>query len=247
MVDAGVDTRPFLLDEHVPRVLASTLRSNGYCVERAAEQFGEGTVDEELLAWCGDDGPLPFTNDRKDFGSVDEQHAGVFVYVDQNWPRDRPGQVVAVIDEVLRQYPANTIGGRTVWMDDWIRVIRTSGRHRLARTSILPRSSGFPHRSSAVATTSVPPTRRDVRRVRPEAFQHPIPIDCRRVRSELLRDRSAIGPVLEPISVEQGSHSDAGAREGRPASQESLSRTPGNCWSRRSRTARGCASRNAAG
>ncbi|MEM4782257.1 MAG: hypothetical protein QXG03_11960 [Halalkalicoccus sp.] len=39
-----------LVDEHVPRVLSTTLESNGYRVERADEVFGEETVDEALLA-----------------------------------------------------------------------------------------------------------------------------------------------------------------------------------------------------
>lgn len=63
-------TGSFCTDEHVPSVLVTFLRSNGYRVETANDVFGEGTDDETLLAYCAEEGHLLITHDKKDFAGT---------------------------------------------------------------------------------------------------------------------------------------------------------------------------------
>lgn len=51
----------------MPSVFVTTLRSNGYDVVRANDVFDEGTEDRVLLAYCGEQGCILTTNDKKDF------------------------------------------------------------------------------------------------------------------------------------------------------------------------------------
>lgn len=76
---------PILVDEHVPRVVRTALVSSGYHTKQAAEQFGQETIDRELLEWCCDNDWVLLTNDKKDFNEIatGASHAGVFIYVDQ--------------------------------------------------------------------------------------------------------------------------------------------------------------------
>ena len=84
-------TVSFLVDEHVPRVFCTVLRSNGYEVVRARDVFGEGTDDEQLLAYCKRENHLLVTHDKKDFGTAgSDTHAGVVVYTDSDFLRDDP-------------------------------------------------------------------------------------------------------------------------------------------------------------
>lgn len=91
-----------LLDEHVPRLLETTLSSNGYETTRADERFGQRTDDEALLEWCHDTDHVFLTNDRTDFARLGQRisHSGIVIYVDQLWARDDPSEVVAVVDLV---------------------------------------------------------------------------------------------------------------------------------------------------
>ena len=60
-------TPSFFTDEHVPSVFSTTLRSSGYAVIRANDEFGEETNDRELLEYCVNKDHIYITNDKKDF------------------------------------------------------------------------------------------------------------------------------------------------------------------------------------
>jgi predicted nuclease of predicted toxin-antitoxin system len=111
-----------LTDEHVPRVFITTLRSNGYEVVEATTVFGEGTDDKRLLRYCGENGLLLVTHDKKDFaGGLGEQvdHAGIVVYTDANYLRDRPENAVRTLERVLAHYPPAELHDELVWLDQW--------------------------------------------------------------------------------------------------------------------------------
>jgi predicted nuclease of predicted toxin-antitoxin system len=113
-----------LTDEHVPRVFITTLRSNGYEVVEARSVFGRATEDEELLRYCGDDGHLLVTHDKKDFsGKLSEtvEHAGIVVYTDSNYLRDDPEGAVRTLERVLSHYPLAELSNELVWLDQWRR------------------------------------------------------------------------------------------------------------------------------
>jgi len=113
-----------LADEHVPSVFITTLRSNGYEVVEARDVFGEATDDEHLLRYCGEQGHLLVTNDKKDFtGHLAEtvEHAGIVVYTDANYLRDEPEGAVRTLERVLAQYPPDELHNEQVWLDQWRR------------------------------------------------------------------------------------------------------------------------------
>lgn len=112
----------FLTDEHVPRVFITTLRSNGHDVLRANDVFGEGTDDQRLLKYCGEEGRILVTNDKKDFaGSLSEttDHEGIVVYTDPNVLRDDPESAARAIERVLSHYPPAELANEVVWLDQW--------------------------------------------------------------------------------------------------------------------------------
>jgi predicted nuclease of predicted toxin-antitoxin system len=113
-----------LTDEHVPSVFVTTLRSNGYDVVTAREACGEATNDEQLLRYCGENGRLPITHDKKDFagGLADAvEHAGIVVYTDTNYLRNDPEGAVRTLDRILAHYPLKDLENELVWLDQWRR------------------------------------------------------------------------------------------------------------------------------
>lgn len=115
-------TASFLTDEHVPRVFISTLRSNGHAVVMARNALGDGTQDERLVRYCAEQGHVLVTHDKKDFGgrigdAVD--HAGIVVYTDPNYLRDRPEAAVRILERVLSHYPPAELANELVWLDHW--------------------------------------------------------------------------------------------------------------------------------
>lgn len=75
-------TLSFFTDEHVPSVFITTLRSSGYTVVRANDEFGEETNDQELLEYCANKDHIYITNDKKDFTrrfSEQVDHAGIII------------------------------------------------------------------------------------------------------------------------------------------------------------------------
>lgn len=112
----------FLTDEHVPRVFVTALRSNGYRVVRANEEFGQATDDEQLLRYCATQGHVLITNDKKDFGGrigTTVDHAGIVIYTDANYLRDEPEDAVRTLDRVLSYYPRHELANELVWLDQW--------------------------------------------------------------------------------------------------------------------------------
>jgi predicted nuclease of predicted toxin-antitoxin system len=110
-----------LLDEHVSRVFEGVLRERGYTVVQASDQFGEATVDRELLEWCGQNDYVLLTNNAKDFESLhrDIPHAGLFLYRDQRLPDREPEALARVVDEVIAQYGPNDVVDEVVSLDRW--------------------------------------------------------------------------------------------------------------------------------
>lgn len=112
----------FLADEHVPSVFITTLRSNGYRVVRAKDEFGEGTDDVEILRYCSKNGPLLLTHDRKDFsGHIHEDidHAGIVIYTDANYLHDDPEVAIGTVEQILSLYPREELENEVVWLDQW--------------------------------------------------------------------------------------------------------------------------------
>lgn len=112
----------FCVDEHVPSVFVTTLRSNGYEVVRALDELGEGTDDRRLLAYCAENDHVLVTHDKKDFGgdlgeSID--HAGVVIYTDPVPLRSEPARVVRALELVREQYSRRELVGERVWLDQW--------------------------------------------------------------------------------------------------------------------------------
>lgn len=115
-------TNSFLADEHVPRVFVSTLRSNDYTVKRARDVLGQGTPDAELLEYAGENDLVLITHDKKDFGGElgDKfEHAGLIIYTDPMFLRQRPANAVHTLERVFDHYPADELAGSRVWLDQW--------------------------------------------------------------------------------------------------------------------------------
>ena len=111
----------FVLDEHVGRVFEHVLRERGHEVEQASDRFGDGTTDVALLDWCAENSVVLVTNDAKDFEPLHQHtdHAGLFLYHDQNLPEDDPEGLARAVDEVVSQYGADGIENELVTLDDW--------------------------------------------------------------------------------------------------------------------------------
>lgn len=112
----------FLTDEHVPRVFVTTLRSTGHPVETANAVFGEATDDEQILGYCGAEGSVLITHDKKDFsGEVADaiDHAGIVIYTDANYLRDEPEAAVRTLESVLDHVTPIQFENQIVWLDEW--------------------------------------------------------------------------------------------------------------------------------
>ena len=115
-------TVTFLTDEHVPSVFVTTLRSNGYVVEKAIDACSEGTADEALLQYASDTGHLLITHDKKDFsGTLGSRvaHPGIVIYTDPVFLRDSPEAGVRVLDHIFELYPPEKLDGERLWLDQW--------------------------------------------------------------------------------------------------------------------------------
>lgn len=58
-------------DENVPTPVVEALRSNGYDVHRAQEEYGQGAPDRDILEACADEDRVILTNDN-DFAVLAE-------------------------------------------------------------------------------------------------------------------------------------------------------------------------------
>lgn len=108
----------FCADENVPHAFVTALESNGFTVVEAADQRGQETVDEELLAWCGSEGHVLVTNDR-DFVDLDAEidHAGLAIYTSLS---TTPGDFVRAVRRIDRQFAPETMTNVLVWIDQWL-------------------------------------------------------------------------------------------------------------------------------
>ena len=110
-----------LLDEHVGRIFERLLRERGYDAIQAKDQFGEHTNDAELVNYCADEGIALLTNNAKDFEALhrDHDHAGIFLYYDQELPDSDPEGLARTVDEVFNQYGTEGIESHIVDLDEW--------------------------------------------------------------------------------------------------------------------------------
>lgn len=113
-----MDRLPLFTDENVPRVFATTLRSSGFHVETAHEQYGENTLDPDLLAECAADELVLVTNDR-DFVEYAEQmdHAGIIIYTNQALS---PGVFVRGVTRIDRQFSPEEMQDNVEWLEQWL-------------------------------------------------------------------------------------------------------------------------------
>ncbi|MDR5673654.1 DUF5615 family PIN-like protein [Halalkaliarchaeum sp. AArc-GB] len=115
-------TVAFCVDEHVPSVFVTTLRSNGYDVVTAADAVAQGPSDRRLLEYCAEEGHVLVTHDKKDFaGAVGDaiEHSGIVIYTDTLFLRRTPGNAVRTLERVLDHYPPSELAGEQVWLDQW--------------------------------------------------------------------------------------------------------------------------------
>ena len=100
-------------DEHVPSAVVNALRSKGYDVRRAQDEYSQGDDDLELLENCAEDGRALLTNDRNFVTHADEvDHLGVIIYTDQ---KPSPREVLRAIMRVENAY-SNDLENRKVWL-----------------------------------------------------------------------------------------------------------------------------------
>lgn len=113
-----MDRLTFLADEHVPTVILTALRSNGYDIEPGREHLAEGAADLDLLETSTALDRVLLTNDR-DFVSLGKEadHWGIVIYVAQELS---PGLFVRGIRRVDRQFTPQTMRNNIEWLEDWL-------------------------------------------------------------------------------------------------------------------------------
>jgi len=103
-------------DEHVPSAVINALRSKGYDVLHAPEEYAQGDDDPKLLQNCADDERVLLTNDRDFVRLADEtEHSGVIIYTDQQRP---PREVLGAIIRIDDAYSGD-LENRTAWLEGW--------------------------------------------------------------------------------------------------------------------------------
>ena len=115
-------TTSFLVDEHVPSVFVTTLRSNGYPVVKATQVLGHAASDERILEYCAAEGHLLVTHDKKDFGGTVGQtidHPGIVIYTDPVSLRNDPEAAVRTLERVLEAYPPDELRNERIWLGQW--------------------------------------------------------------------------------------------------------------------------------
>ncbi|MFC7019233.1 MULTISPECIES: DUF5615 family PIN-like protein [Haloarcula] len=110
-----------LLDEHVGRVFERLLRERGHEVAQAKDRFGEYTSDKEPVSWCGESGTVLVTNNAKDFEPLHHEydHAGIFLYYEQNLPDTDPEGLARTVDEIFNQYGVEGVENQLVDLGEW--------------------------------------------------------------------------------------------------------------------------------
>jgi hypothetical protein len=117
-----MNERGLLADEHVPGPCIAVLRSVGYDVLRAKDEFEEGTEDGVLLDFAAETDRVVLTCDKR-FAVVDGEqvtaHAGI-VYADQATLQRRPEDAASALDRVLTTIPSEDIRSSEFYLTDWI-------------------------------------------------------------------------------------------------------------------------------
>ena len=110
-----------LLDEHVGRVFERLLQERGYDVVQAKDQFGEHTSDANLVEWCAESETVLVSNNAKDFEPLHAEydHAGIFLYYEQNLPDADPEGLARTVDEVFNQYGTDELKNQLVDLGEW--------------------------------------------------------------------------------------------------------------------------------
>ena len=115
-------SKPGLLtDEHVPGPCIAVLRSVGYDVLRAKDEFEEGTEDGVLLEFAAETDRVVLTCDKR-FTIVDGErvtaHSGV-VYADQTMLQCRPEDAASAVDRIVITVPPEDRRGSEFYLSDW--------------------------------------------------------------------------------------------------------------------------------
>ena len=105
------------------RVFEGVLRAQGYTVTQAKDEFGERTVDKELVDWCSRNDHLLMTNNASDFELLHEayNHPGMMFYRNQDLPDADPEGLARVIDVIFEQYTQESLENHIVELDHWYR------------------------------------------------------------------------------------------------------------------------------
>jgi hypothetical protein len=110
-----------LTDEHVPGPCIAVLRSVGYDVLRAKDEFEEGTEDEILLEFAAETDRVVLTCDSR-FTIVDgdrvTDHSGV-VYAEQTRLQRRPEDAASAVDRIAITVPPEDRRGSEFYLSDW--------------------------------------------------------------------------------------------------------------------------------
>jgi len=103
-------------DENVPTPVVEALRSNGYEVHRAQEEYGQGTTDSEILEACAEEERVVLTNDN-DFALLaeDTEHAGGVIYNDQDL---RTREILRGVVRIDNAY--DSLENQLEWLEGWI-------------------------------------------------------------------------------------------------------------------------------
>jgi uncharacterized protein with PIN domain len=112
----------FLTDEHVPGPCITVLRSIGYDVLRAKDEFREGTEDGVLLEFASETDRIVLTCDKR-FTIVEgdrvRTHAGV-IYADQATLQCQPEDVAGAIGRIVSTVPAEEMRAAEFYVNDWM-------------------------------------------------------------------------------------------------------------------------------
>jgi hypothetical protein len=117
-----------LLDEHLPQVIATRLRLDGYDVVAVAERSDlRGSSDQALWVAARSEGRLVVTQDIGDFvrlalqdAAISRSHAGLVLIHHRWFSRDGRGvgRLVEALRALLAANPADdAVAGRITWLE----------------------------------------------------------------------------------------------------------------------------------
>lgn len=110
-----------LCDEHIPGPFIGVLRSTGYDVLRAKDEFSEGTSDPDLIEYARDTGRVVITCDKQ-FTVVDGEpvsdHGGV-IYADQPALQRAPEAAAGGVDRIVSTIPKREFPGIELYLAEW--------------------------------------------------------------------------------------------------------------------------------